>query len=49
MFIEPPSLVVIDEYPTPLPFVNPICKDTYEALPKIYGKRGKRKYIQNVQ
>jgi hypothetical protein len=44
-------LIVIDEYPMPSakPFTNPICKGTYEALPKIYGRRGKKRYLYNIQ
>ena len=26
-------------------FSNPISKNTFEALPRIYGKRKKKKYI----
>jgi hypothetical protein len=45
---------VIDEYPSsslppPKPFMNPICKGTYDALPKIYGRKGKKRYLLNIQ
>jgi hypothetical protein len=44
---------VIDEYPSSSfpnkPFQNPICKGTYEALPKIYGRKGKKRYLLNIQ
>ena len=46
MFNEEGKLIVIHEYPTPSlqPFLNPICKDTYHALPKIYGQQKRKRY-----
>jgi hypothetical protein len=37
---------VIYEYPPPdmQHFLNPVCKGTFDALPKIYGKQAKKKY-----
>jgi hypothetical protein len=43
---------VIDEYPSApavKPFLNPICKGTYDALPKIYGRKGKKRYLVSIQ
>lgn len=43
---------MIDEYPVAAavkPFQNPICKGTYEALPKIYGRKGKKRYLLSIQ
>lgn len=47
MFNEEGKLIVIHEYQPPefSPFLNPICKNTYNALPKIYGHTRKRKYL----
>ena len=46
MFNEDGKLIVIHEYPANnlQPFLNPICKDTYKALPKIYGSNKKKRY-----
>jgi len=30
------------------PFANPISKATFEALPKIYGRTKKKKYLPRV-
>jgi len=45
------KLIVIHEFPRPnmQPFLNPICKDTYDSLPKIYGRKGKKRYLLNIQ
>jgi hypothetical protein len=50
MYNEEDKLLIIHEYQGEdlQPFLNPICKSTYEALPKIYGKNRKKRYATQM-
>lgn len=50
MYNEEGKLMIIHEYQGEdlQPFLNPICKSTYEALPKIYGKNRKKRYATQM-
>jgi len=50
MYNEEGKLMIIHEYQGEdlQPFLNPICKSTYEALPKIYGNNRKKRYVAQI-
>lgn len=51
MMNDTDKLLIIHEFPRPnmQPFLNPICKDTFDSLPRIYGRKGKKKYFLDIQ
>ena len=51
MYNEDGKLMIIHEYQGEdlQPFLNHICKSTYEALPKIYGNNRKKRYVTQME
>jgi hypothetical protein len=51
MFDQDGNMVTITEIPSGInrPFNNPVCKGTYESLPRIYGAKDKKKFILDIK